>query len=156
MKTFKDFIAECTKSIEEVLPWDLKARLEQNNSLFLLDIREPNEFEAFHIKGSLNVPRGILEAACEYDYEDTVPELAAARDKEIILICRSGNRSALAAYTLQLMGFKQVKSLKLGLKGWNDYEQPLQNIHGNNIDTDEADAILYAPIRPEQKTPKTC
>lgn len=154
MKTFKDFIAECTKFVEEILPWDLKDRLEQDKPLFLLDIREPYEFETFHIKGSLNVPRGILEAACEYDYEDTVPKLAAARDKEIILICRSGNRSALAAYTLKLMGFKQVKSLKLGLKGWNDFEQLLQNNQGDVIDTDSADAILYAPLRPEQKTPK--
>lgn len=154
MKTFKDFIAECTKSIEEILPWDLKARLEQDKPLFLLDIREPYEYEAFHIKNSLNVPRGVLECACEYDYEDTVPELAAARNEEIILICRSGNRSALAAYTLQLMGFKNVKSLKLGLKGWNDYEQPLQDIHGNPVETDTADAILYAALRLEQKTPK--
>jgi rhodanese-related sulfurtransferase len=154
MKTFKDFIAECTKSIEEILPWDLQALLEQNKALFLFDIREPYEFKTLHIKGSLNVPRGILECACEYDYEDTVPELAAARDEEIILICRSGNRSALAAYTLQLMGFKSVKSLKLGLKGWNDYELPLQNIQGDLMDTDDADAILYAPLRAEQKKPK--
>lgn len=151
MKTFKELIAECIESIDEILPWDLKTLLEQDNSLFLLDIREPYEFESLHIKNSINVPRGILECACEYGYEDTVPELASAREKHIILICRSGNRSALAAYTLQLMGFKQVKSLKLGLKGWNDYEQPLQDQEGNSVDTEVADAILYAPLRPEQK-----
>lgn len=154
MKTFKELIADCLGSIEEVLPWDFKKLLEEGRPLFLLDIREPYEFANLHIKDSLNVPRGILESACEYGYEDTVPELVEARDKEVIIICRSGNRSALAAYTLQLMGFKTVKSLKLGLKGWNDYEQPLQNNQGDIVDTDVADAILYAPLRSEQKAPR--
>ena len=57
-----------------------------------------------HIKDSINVPRGILETACEYNFEETVPELVKARDKEIILVCRSGNRSVFAAEVMQQMG----------------------------------------------------
>jgi len=155
MKTFEDFITECSKTVEELLPWNLQALLESEKSLILLDVREPNEFEGCHIKGALNVPRGILEAACEYNYEDTVPELAAARDREIVIICRSGKRSVLSAYIMQLMGFRSVKSLKLGMKGWSDYELPVENSQGQILETEQADAILYAPLRPEQIKPKS-
>jgi rhodanese-related sulfurtransferase len=119
----------------------------------LIDVREPYEFEALHIKGSINVPRGILESSCDYGYDETVPELARAREKDIVVICRSGNRSVLAAHTMQLMGYQSVKSLKTGVKGWNDYELPLQNIHGQIVDIDEADSMLQAHVREDQKRP---
>lgn len=153
MKTFQDLINDCLPAIEEIFPWDLQKTIENNSSPLLLDIREPYEFEALHIQGSINVPRGILETACDYGYEETVPELVKARDKDIIVICRSGNRSVLAAYVMQLMGYQSVKSLKTGIKGWNDYELPLQNSHGETVDIDEADMILMPKIRPEQLPP---
>ena len=154
MKNFQDLIKECLKNVDEIFPWDLQELLETENSPFLLDIREPHEFNTFHLKNSLNVPRGILESACDYGYDETVPELAKARDKDIIVICRSGNRSVLAAYTMQLMGYQAVKSLKTGIKGWNDYELPLQDIQGQIVDIDEADAILISHVRPDQMPPK--
>ncbi|OQW91671.1 MAG: sulfurtransferase [Beggiatoa sp. IS2] len=154
MKTYQNLVNACLKDIAEIMPWDLQAQLEKGESLLILDIREPYEFQASHIQGSLNVPRGILEPACEYGYEDTVAELAAARDKDIVIVCRSGNRSVLAAYTLQLMGYQSVKSLKTGLKGWNDYEQPLQDIYGQIVDGDVTETLLKPPLRPEQLPPK--
>lgn len=153
MKTFQDLINDCLPAIEEIFPWDLQKTIENNSSPLLLDIREPYEFEALHIQGSINIPRGILETACDYGYEETVPELVKARDKDIIVICRSGNRSVLAAYIMQLMGYQSVKSLKTGIKGWNDYELPLQNSRGETVDIDEADMILMPKIRPEQLPP---
>ncbi|BAP55685.1 rhodanese-like protein [Thioploca ingrica] len=153
MKTFQDLINDCLPAIEEIFPWDLQKVIENNHSPLLLDIREPYEFEVLHIQGSINVPRGILETACDYGYEETVPKLVKARDKDIIVICRSGNRSVLAAYVMQLMGYQSVKSLKTGIKGWNDYELPLQNSHGETVDIDEADMILMPKIRPEQLPP---
>jgi len=154
MKTFKDLINECLGTIEEILPWDLQPFLAHDSPPLLLDIREPYEFEAFHIAGSINVPRGILETACDYGYEETLPELVNARDKAVIVICRSGNRSVLAAYTLQLMGYQQVKSLKMGIKGWNDFELPLYNNGGELMDVDEVDMQLLPKIRPEQMPPQ--
>lgn len=154
MKTFQDLINDCLPAIEEIFPWDLQKVIEDNLSLLLLDIREPYEFDALHIKDSINVPRGILETACDYGYEETVPELVKARDKAIIVICRSGNRSVLAAYVMQLMGYQSVKSLKTGIKGWNDYELPLQNSYGNIVDVDEAEQILVPKIRLEQLPPQ--
>jgi rhodanese-related sulfurtransferase len=154
MKSFQNLIADCLVTVEELYPWDLQSLLETQTPPLLLDIREPYEFDAFYIKDSLHVPRGILETACEYGYEETVPVLVEARDKSIVVICRSGNRSVLAAYTMYLMGYQSVKSLKTGIKGWNDFELPLQNSKGEIMDVDEVDALLMPRLRPDQMPPK--
>ncbi len=154
MKTFTDLIAEHVSEVEELFPWDLVDRLEENPDLLLLDVREPYEFDAMHIRGSINAPRGILEASCEWDYEETIPELVQARDREVVVVCRSGNRSVLAAYTMQRMGYKNVYSLKTGVRGWNDYEQPLENNDGNPVDIDDADEYFTPKVKPEQQRPK--
>ncbi len=154
MKTFRALIDDILPDINEIFPWDLEEKISNSNDLLLIDITEPQEYATVHIKDSLNVPRGILETACEWDYEDTVPVLAEARKKEIIIICRSGNRSALAAYTMQLMGFKNVSSLKTGLRGWFDYEQALFDDAENEVDEDSADNYFSKGPRKNQMTPK--
>jgi rhodanese-related sulfurtransferase len=154
MKKFTDLVNEALPQIEELFPWDLDEKLKQGKEVLLLDIREPYEFDAMHIKDSINVPRGVLESACDWGYEETVPELASARDKDIAIICRSGNRSALAAVTMQLMGFKNASSLKTGLAGWNDYELPLINNNNEVIDIDEADDFFETKVKPEQMEPQ--
>jgi len=153
MKRYTDLVAECLAGVTELFPWDLADRLAQPNPPLLVDIREPYEYAAMHIAGSINVPRGIIESACEWDYEETVPALVEARQQELILICRSGNRSVLAASTLQRMGYQQVKSLKTGIRGWNDFEQPLINSAGEPVDIDDADAYFTTRLRPEQHRP---
>ena len=153
MKHFTDLIAEALPEVEELFPWDLEEKLQEDIDLIMLDVREPNEFDALHIKGSINVPRGILESACDWDYDETEPSLAAGREREIIVICRSGNRSVLAAHTMQRMGFKKVSSLKTGIRGWNDAEQPLYNAAGDEVDIDDADEILASKLRPDQRRP---
>ncbi len=106
-----------------------------------------------HIEGALLVPRGILESSCEYNYEDTIRELVEARERDVILVCRSGNRSVLAAYTLQLMGYSRVASMKTGLRGWNDYELPLVNASGRMVPVEVADEYFTTRLRPDQVEP---
>lgn len=154
MKRFTDLIADCLPHIKELFPWDVEPLQQKQPNVLLLDIREPYEFAAARIQGSLNVPRGILETAVEYGYEETVPELVEARDRPIIVICRSGNRSALAAQVMQDMGYRDVYSLKTGLRGWNDYELPLVAGPGEALDVDSADEYLTPKLRPEQMAPK--
>ena len=153
MQTYDALVADALTRVEEVLPWDLGPRLRANDPPLLVDVREPHEFGAVHIGGSINVPRGVLEQSCEWDYEDTVPALAAVRDREIVVVCRSGKRSALATDRMQQMGFRKVCSLKLGVRGWNDAELPLQDASGGPVDPDDADALLASRIRPEQRRP---
>lgn len=154
MKKFNDLVAESAKNVIEIFPWDLEERYIENPNLLLLDIREPYEFDAMHIKNSLNVPRGVLETACEYDYEETVSRLVESRDNEVIVACRSGNRSIFACEVMQKLGYKNVVSLKTGLRGWSDYEQPLFDKDGNEIDEDSAIEYFTSNIREDQMAPK--
>jgi len=149
-KTFKQLIAEILPHIEEVFPWDLEEIIENDPSVLLVDIREINEFEGCYIKDSLHIPRGILETACDWDYPDTAPELVNARNRRVILVCRSGNRSAPAAFVLQLMGFNNVVSLRTGIKGWNDSDLPLIDVNGESVNPDWADQFLTPPLREDQ------
>ena len=154
MKTYQQLIEECLQYVTEIFPWDLEEKLATGSKPILLDIREPEEFNAMRLENSMNVPRGILEQSCEWDFEETVPELVSARDKEIVLICRSGNRSILAAYTMQEMGYQNVFSLKTGLRGWNDYEQPLVNNKNQKVDIEDADEYFSNKVRQDQLRPK--
>jgi len=78
-----------------------KKRLEKGDGLLFLDVRENQEFDTMRIKGSLHVPRGILATAVEWDHEETEPELVNARERQIVVVCRSGSRSVFAAHTLR-------------------------------------------------------
>ncbi|CAA6806909.1 MAG: Rhodanese-like protein [uncultured Thiotrichaceae bacterium] len=149
-KTYRALVVELLPHIKEILPWDLEEMLAANPDIMIIDIREPDEFAQGAIKNSILVPRGILEGACDWGYSDTIPELVRARDKPVILACRSGNRSALAAFTLQLMGYQAVYSLKMGIRGWNDYELPLYDAEGNQVDVDEMEEALDLPVSAEQ------
>jgi len=154
MKNFIELVRGCLTDVREIMPWDLEERRRANPQLLILDVREPYEFDAMHIPGSINVPRGILESACEWDYEETVPDLVRGREREIVIVCRSGYRSVLAAHVMQVLGFRQVASLQTGLRGWKDYEQPLEDAQGRDVDLDDADVYFTPRLRPEQMRPQ--
>ncbi|MFM2317660.1 MAG: hypothetical protein RLZZ215_281 [Pseudomonadota bacterium] len=148
-KTYKDLVAEARTQVREIFPWDLQERLAQQPDTLVIDIREPNEVATGTLAKALAIPRGILESACEWGYADTVPALVKARQQPVILVCRSGNRSVLAAVSLQQLGYEQVYSLKTGIRGWNDYELPLVDQQGELVDGDWADQLLNPPVIPE-------
>jgi len=150
---FSDLVVFTRPGVRELFPWDLREELDAGRDLLLVDIREPYEYTAMHIAGSLNVPRGILELACDWGYEETVPGLAAAREQEIVLVCRSGNRTILAADVMQRMGYVSVRSLLTGLRGWNDYEQPLVDNDQREVTLDAADAYFAPRIETAQLGP---
>ena len=154
MKTYAQLVSQAQIRVREIMPWDLLEKLSGSGAPLLLDVREPSEFALAHIAGALNVPRGVLEAACDWGYDETEPELVAARQRCVVVICRSGNRSLLAADVLQQMGYADVVSLKTGVRGWNDFEQALVNGEGRPVDTDTAEPLLAARVRPDQQAPR--
>jgi len=153
MKRYSDLLADALRRVPEIQPWDLRERLARDAPPLLLDVREPGEFALARIPGSINVPRGVLEQACEWDYDETVPELAGRRAPSVVVVCRSGNRSVLAADVLRQMGVADAVSLKTGVRGWNDFEQPLVDGAGRAVDGDEAERLLAPRVRPEQRRP---
>jgi rhodanese-related sulfurtransferase len=153
MDDYQRLVEKALKTVNEVTPWDLEEEIQKKTGLILLDIREQNEFDMMHIKHSIHVPRGVLEGACVWNYDDTVPKLAQARNQDIVVICRSGNRSALAALTMQQMGFTKVHSLKMGIKGWNDNEFEMENANYTIVDIDQADKWLNRAVSEDKLAP---
>lgn len=153
MLNYDDLVAEASSRVKEIMPWVLHDWLESGKTPILLDVREQGEFDRIHIAGSINLPRGVLEQGCEWNYDETVPELASGRARSVVVICRSGKRSVLAADALQRMGFVDVVSLKTGVRGWNDCEHPLINVGGEALDADAAEELLAPRLRPDQKFP---
>lgn len=144
MKIFDQLVAEAAAHVTELMPWDLADKIQTGADLLLIDVREPTEFAAMHIADAINIPRGIIEAAAETGYDETDLCLANARNQQVTVIYRSGKRSCLTSLTLQQLGFKHIASLKTGLHGWSDYNQPLVNQHNVEIDGDIAEQLLLS------------
>lgn len=153
MKRYSELVADALTRVKEIQPWDLSKLLDAGRKPVLLDVRETAEFAVLHISGAINVPRGILEQSCEWDFDETLPLLAAGRGLDIVVICRSGYRSALVADMMQQMGYTGVVSLKSGVRGWNDYDQPLVDAAGKPVDGDTAEEMLGPHLRPDQRNP---
>jgi rhodanese-related sulfurtransferase len=153
-ESYKTLSEQAARLVREIMPWDLKKMLAAGSELLVLDVRERSEFEAAHIPGAKNVPRGILEAACEWDYAETEPDLVEARGRPVVVVCRSGNRSALAAVVMQQLGYENVVSLKLGMKGWNDSDGALVDGRGIPVDGDDAMHIIDPRIVAAQTDPR--
>ena len=152
--TYKDLVAEITPQINECFPWDVEDRLETGEDILFLDVRENQEYDTMHIENSLHVPRGILETAVEWDHEETEPDLVRARDRQIVVVCRSGSRSVFAAYTLMQLGYKHVTSLKTGLRGWNEYNLPLVNMEDNEVAAELGDLYFANKLLDYQRKPE--
>ena len=113
-----DFVRIAKSCVKEVTPQELLDKLKRKEDLLLIDVREHGEYEAGHIKGALLVPRGIVEAAADPTYPKHLPEVAAARDRQVVVYCATSGRSAMACAVLQMMGFKNVLNLNGGYTRW--------------------------------------
>jgi len=119
-----DFVRAAKSCVREITPQELVDKLNKKDDLLLIDVREHGEYENGHIKGAHLVPRGIIEAAADPAFPKHVPELAAARDRQVIVYCATSGRSAMACAVLQMMGFKNVLNLSGGYARWVDDGMP--------------------------------
>lgn len=96
--------------MQNISPEEVKQRLDSGEKLHLIDVREPGENAEFNI-GGLLLPVGMIQSMQIEDIEDL-------KDEEVILYCRSGNRSGIAAMTLDQLGFTNTKNLAGGMLAW--------------------------------------
>jgi len=96
--------------MQNITPEEVKQRLDKGEKLHLVDVREPHENAEFNIGGKL-LPVGRIQSLQIEDIEDL-------RDEEVILYCRSGNRSGIAAMMLDQSGFTNTKNLTGGMLAW--------------------------------------
>ena len=91
---------------------EVKKRMDAGEELHLVDVREPFENAEFNIGGIL-VPLGMIQTM-------QTDEIDNLKDEEVILYCRSGNRSGQAAMFLEMMGFTNAKNLLGGMVAWQE------------------------------------
>lgn len=115
---FVTLVDDAKTRIEEITPGEVRQKQKSDDDFVLLDIREQNEWKNVHIAGAEYLGRGILERDIEEEYPDT--------EKDIVLYCGGGYRSALAADNLQKMGYQNVKSLAGGFRSWTEAGYPIK------------------------------
>lgn len=119
MKSALDLVNQAKASIRELAVEDSEALLTHPH--LLIDVREADEFQAGHLPGALNIPRGLLE------FKLADQDRFADREQCLILYCKTGGRAALAAQSLQAMGYRQVYSLRGGIEAWNAAQKPIES-----------------------------
>ena len=126
-RSLADFVREALEVIEEISPEGAAQILEKEDRAGwdFIDVREPDEYAAGHIPGARNYPRGFLEVRADLEHPKRDPWLED-RGRKMILYCGGGHRSALAAKSLQEMGFERVLSLAEGWTGWTKRDLPVE------------------------------
>jgi rhodanese-related sulfurtransferase len=117
VKTAKDFTGECRKNIKESTLNDALAMFKSGEWIFV-DVRSDNEFKQGHIPKAKHVDRGKLEFIAEKQLPD--------KSAKIVLYCKVGDRSALAACTLKQMGYVNVVGMEGGWEGWLAAGNPVE------------------------------
>ena len=110
MPEFHALVNDAKKEIQEINAAELKTMQQNGEEFVLIDVREKEEAEKGMIPKAVHLSRGTLEL--------NIDQVAPGKDKKIVLYCGGGSRSALAAWMLKKMGFKNVISLAGGYRGW--------------------------------------
>ena len=112
---FQKLVAQAKQHITEISPADARQQAERGEAV-LIDVREEDDWRVDHAKGATHLSRGVIEL----EIEEHVPDLK----KPIICYCGGGSRSALAAESLQKMGYENVRSLAGGFRAWKEADLP--------------------------------
>lgn len=115
---FLRLVEEAKRKVRECSASDVKAKRDRGETFHFVDVREDHEFEEEHAAGARHIGRGVLER----DIETLIPD----KDEEIVLYCGGGFRSALAAESLQKMGYRNVLSMDGGIRTWREAGYPLE------------------------------
>jgi phage shock protein E len=111
-KSYQEMVAEAKAETEQTDADTVHGALEAGDDVTVVDVREPAEWEAGHIKGAKPVPRGLLE----YKAADELPD----KDARIVVHCAVGGRGALAAKALKEMGYTNVANMDGGMNDWQE------------------------------------
>src|SRR5713101_1589614 len=112
---FEKLVTDAKKNITEISPTDAAAKSKSGDAV-IVDVREKDEWEEEHIPDAIHLSRGTIEL----EVEEKVPDL----NTTVICHCGGGGRSALAAASLQKMGYKNVRSMAGGFKAWKTVGLP--------------------------------
>jgi rhodanese-related sulfurtransferase len=103
-------VLQAKSHVREIALQDAEEAIRQAD--VLIDVREADEFAAGHLPGAVLVPRGLLE------FKLSGTPALSGRDLKVVLYCKTSGRAALAAQTMQSMGYLQVSSVAGGYDAW--------------------------------------
>jgi len=95
--------------------------VENPGEALIVDVREPHEYAAGHVPGSINIPRGVVESQI---FNHVSVSGKADMERPIVLQCQSGKRASLAAESLQDLGFTQTTVVMMNLDDWKKAGNP--------------------------------
>ena len=116
MSDFKEILSQAKKQITEVSVHEVRDKFNLSNGFMLLDVRESDEWEQGHLDQAVFLPRGFLEVKAD--------KLLPDRQQPVVVYCAGGVRSALAAKTLQDLGYSRVYSMRGGFSEWKNNGLP--------------------------------
>jgi rhodanese-related sulfurtransferase len=122
MAEVKTWKALLTEKIDLLTVTQLADMIDKNKKVVLIDVREPDEFTAGHIKGAINIPRGLVEFK--------LPKKYKSESTPFVVYCKSGGRASLAVQSMQMLGYNNVKSLKGAFLAWAKGGNEYYNLHG--------------------------
>ncbi len=127
-----EMVNEAALTTKAVDVEQLMVKIDNGDMILLIDVREPNEYNAGYIPGAVNIPRGVLEFKINNDafWEEAMLYMPLP-DEEIVVYCRKGKRSILAAKTLQQLGYSNVTFVT---DGWKKWEMTYPLIQEKNLD----------------------
>ena len=125
-KTLMDFVKAAKSRITEISIDEVTGL--QAEGYQVLDVREPNEYVQGTLENAMNIPRGLIEAACDPNYPGHRKEMID-RDKPWLILCATGGRSAMVTDVMQQMGFNNVKNINGGMCGKKQTRQLLFRNH---------------------------
>ena len=111
-KSYEDLVSEAKAETEQTDAASVHDAVGSGEDVTVLDVREPDEFEAGHIPGAKPLPWGLLE----YKAAEELPD----KDARIIVHCALGGRGSLAAKSLKEMGYTNVANMEGGLSAWRE------------------------------------
>ncbi len=116
---FIALVNDALTRIPEISTGEVFQKIQNNEDFLLVDTREEHEFNAGHLPNAIHLSKGVIERDIEKNISDT--------EKEIVLYCGGGYRSALAADNLKKMGYSNLSSMAGGWREWNEKKFETEN-----------------------------
>jgi rhodanese-related sulfurtransferase len=115
---FLKIVSDAKTRVREMNVQEVNEWLEKGTSFSLVDVREKSEWDRGRLPGAIHLSKGVIER----DIVNTIPE----KSRTIVLYCGGGYRSALAADSVQKMGYTNVISMDGGWRAWTDARYPTE------------------------------
>ena len=135
-----EIVAQAQIGLDVITSGELKVMMDSLDVFYLLDVREMTEYAYGYIPGAINIPGGVLIFRMgSEDFWDNEMIYAPEKTDKLIVYCKKGKRSVIAANYLERLGYKNVKFLDGGWKAWEmayplEYEENLDALGGGGDD----------------------